>query len=46
MLKNYLLISFRNLRKHLSYSLINIFGLSMGLATCLLLDPAQTLRNE
>lgn len=37
MLKNYLLISFRNLRKHLSYSLINIFGLSMGLATCLLL---------
>lgn len=37
MFRNYLLISFRNLRKHFSYSLINIFGLGMGLATCLLL---------
>jgi putative ABC transport system permease protein len=37
MFKNYLLISFRNLRKHFSYSLINIFGLGIGLATCLLL---------
>jgi putative ABC transport system permease protein len=37
MLKNYLRISFRNLQKHFSYSLINIFGLGLGLATCLLL---------
>jgi putative ABC transport system permease protein len=37
MLKNYLLISFRNLRKHFSYSLINIFGLGLGLGICLLL---------
>jgi putative ABC transport system permease protein len=37
MIKNYILISFRNLRKHLTYSLINIFGLGLGLATCLLL---------
>jgi putative ABC transport system permease protein len=37
MFKNYLLISIRNLRKHFSYSLINIFGLGIGLATCLLL---------
>jgi putative ABC transport system permease protein len=37
MLRNYLLISFRNLRKHFSYSLINIFGLTIGIATCLLL---------
>lgn len=37
MIKNYLLINFRNLRKHFSYSLINIFGLGLGLATCLLL---------
>jgi putative ABC transport system permease protein len=37
MIKNYLLISFRNLRKHFSYSLINILGLGLGLATCLLL---------
>jgi putative ABC transport system permease protein len=37
MIKNYILISFRNLRKHFTYSLINIFGLGLGLATCLLL---------
>ncbi len=37
MIKNYLLISFRSLKKHFSYSLINIFGLGLGLATCLLL---------
>jgi putative ABC transport system permease protein len=37
MLKNYLLIAFRSLRKHLSYSVINIVGLGLGLATCLLL---------
>lgn len=37
MLKNYLLISVRNLRKHFTYSLINIFGLGLGIATCLLL---------
>lgn len=37
MFKNYILISFRNLRKQFSYSLINILGLGLGLATCLLL---------
>jgi putative ABC transport system permease protein len=37
MIQNYLLINLRNLRKHFSYSLINIFGLGLGLATCLLL---------
>jgi putative ABC transport system permease protein len=37
MIKSYLLIGLRNLRKHLSYSLINILGLGLGLATCLLL---------
>jgi len=37
MFKNYLLISFRNLRKQFSYSLINIAGLGLGLATALLL---------
>ncbi|HEY9047061.1 MAG TPA: ABC transporter permease, partial [Ohtaekwangia sp.] len=37
MIKNYLLIALRSLRKHLSYALINILGLSLGLATCLLL---------
>jgi putative ABC transport system permease protein len=37
MFRNYLLIGFRNLRKHFSYSVINIVGLGLGLATCLLL---------
>lgn len=38
MLKNYLLASVRSLRKHLSYSIINITGIGLGLATCLLLS--------
>src|SRR5688572_3815288 len=37
MIKNYLLISLRSLKKHFSYSLINIVGLGLGIATCLLL---------
>ena len=32
MLRNYLKIAFRNLRKHKAYSLINIAGLAIGLA--------------
>lgn len=37
MIKNYFTIAFRSLHKHLSYSIINVFGLSVGLATCILL---------
>ena len=37
MLKNYLLIALRNLRKSKVYSFINIFGLSIGIASCLLI---------
>lgn len=37
MVFNYLLIAFRNIRKHFSFSLINMVGLSLGLATCFLL---------
>jgi putative ABC transport system permease protein len=37
MIKNYILISFRNLKKHFPYALINISGLGLGLATCVLL---------
>lgn len=37
MIKSYLLIGLRSLRKHFSYSVINIAGLGLGLATCLLL---------
>ncbi len=38
MLKNYLLASLRSLRKQISYSIINITGIGLGLATCLLLS--------
>ncbi|RNC79293.1 MAG: FtsX-like permease family protein [Balneola sp.] len=37
MFKNYLKIAFRNLFKYKSYSAINIFGLSVGVACCLLI---------
>lgn len=37
MLKNYVLIGLRNLRKHIGFSAINIIGLALGIATCLLL---------
>jgi len=37
MLKNYLKIAWRNLLRNISFSLINIFGLAIGIATCLLI---------
>ncbi|MEM6841475.1 MAG: ABC transporter permease [Bacteroidota bacterium] len=37
MIRNYLTIAYRNLRKQKFYALINIFGLSLGLACCLLI---------
>lgn len=37
MYKNYLKISFRNLIKHKGYSFINITGLALGMASCLLI---------
>ncbi|PKP34654.1 MAG: cell division protein FtsX, partial [Bacteroidetes bacterium HGW-Bacteroidetes-15] len=37
MLKNNFKIAFRNLQKNKGYSAINIFGLAMGLASCLLI---------
>ncbi len=37
MFKNYLKIAYRNLIKHKSYSLINIFGLSFGITCCILI---------
>lgn len=44
MLRNYFLTTLRNLRKHLSYSLINIFGLGLGISISLLL--ALWIRHE
>ena len=37
MLKNYITIAFRNLRKHRFYTLINILGLAIGVASCLII---------
>jgi putative ABC transport system permease protein len=37
MLKNYFRIAWRNLLKNKTFSFINVFGLSVGLATCVLL---------
>jgi len=36
MLKNYVTVALRNLARHKIYSLINIFGLAVGLALCLI----------
>ncbi len=37
MRKNYLKIALRNLRRQKTYAFINVFGLAVGLATCLLI---------
>src|SRR5687767_7717617 len=37
MIKHYLKVSFRNLWKHKSFSVINIAGLAIGMAACLLI---------
>jgi putative ABC transport system permease protein len=37
MLKNYLIISLRNLMKRRSYSIVNVLGLATGMAICLLI---------
>ncbi|MEQ9425288.1 MAG: permease prefix domain 2-containing transporter [Cyclobacteriaceae bacterium] len=37
MLKNYIVVAYRSLIKKVGYSLINIFGLSVGITSCLLI---------
>lgn len=37
MIRNYFKIAWRNLRKHKFYTLINIFGLSLGISCCIIL---------
>jgi putative ABC transport system permease protein len=37
MLKNYLFVAFRNIRKHKGFSFINIAGLTLGLTACLVI---------
>jgi len=44
MLKNYIITSFRYLTRHKTFSFINIFGMSIALACCLLI--LLFIRNE
>ena len=44
MLQNYLKVAFRTLRKHKGYTFINIVGLAVGLACCLMI--ALFVRDE
>ncbi len=37
MFKNFILLSLRNIKKHLGYSVVNILGLSLGIACCVLI---------
>ncbi len=37
MFKNYLKIAYRNIKKHKGYSLINVAGLAIGMACCILI---------
>ena len=37
MLKNYFLIALRNMMKRKTYSVLNILGLAIGMAICLLI---------
>jgi ABC-type antimicrobial peptide transport system permease subunit len=44
MIKSYITIAFRNIRRNWSYSFLNIFGLTLGIASCLILF--LVVRNE
>src|SRR3569833_714311 len=44
MFRSYFLIAFRNLRRNWSYTFLNIFGLTLGIASCLILF--LVVRNE
>src|SRR6478609_11787309 len=35
MIRNFLLLAFRNLRKRASFSFVNVFGLALGMCACL-----------
>ena len=37
MLKNYIIVAVRNLTRQKAYSLINILGLAVGMACCILI---------
>ncbi|MGB8358029.1 MAG: hypothetical protein WCD55_05390 [Bacteroidales bacterium] len=46
MLKNYLIITFRNLLKNRFFTLINIGGLGIALAVVAMRNPVDSLRYE
>jgi putative ABC transport system permease protein len=37
MIKNYFTIAWRNIRRNITYSSINVFGLSLGICTCIVI---------
>lgn len=37
MIRNYFITTIRNIKRNLSYSLLNIFGLALGITTCLII---------
>ena len=44
MFRNYVIIAFRNIRRNLSYAFLNVFGLTLGIASCLVIF--LIVRNE
>jgi putative ABC transport system permease protein len=44
MITNFFLIAIRNIRRHFSYALLNILGLTLGIATCIIIF--LVVRNE
>ena len=37
MIKNYFTTAWRNIRRNITYSCINVFGLSLGICTCIVI---------
>jgi putative ABC transport system permease protein len=46
MLKNYLKIAFRNILRHKGFSLINILGLAIGMAVCIIIMQYVSYENS